>query len=869
MRALILLLIFALGAFAIATKRLQTEQIAHESSFAASIADKIHDEQTEFVAGLEKLSSTISSFPSVQSRNKSESQHLLSAVASANSSIANIMISDAGGTVWASALPLPHEQSLTLRRYFRNALSSGLFSSGDYFDGGMSGAPLMGFAYPVKNWTGTVSNVIVVIAAMKMNSAYYHGDKPVADPSVLITDHSGIILTSSVKMRQAGEKEDPTLFGEMSKGNAEGIFEIGGSGGKQGIYHYRTVRLPHEKVPFLFIRVTVDKERIVNTSTSRAAWHTAAAVAVCLLSACCITLYVRRKNVIGSMRIFQDFADDIVQGNDAVRISDHVPNRELRGLVYAFDEIAGVLSEKTRALRYADTALKQSEKNYRELVEKARIIILKLDGEGKITFVNEYAQLYFGFLERELIGKPVVGTIIPEVESGARHMQEMITHLAQDPSLYASSITENIRKSGERVWVSWSSHMLAEADGGNGGMLAVGQDITDLIRMEESLRMSEQRFRSFVENASDVVFALTPAGIFTYVSPQWKECFGHELSEVIGKSFVPFVHPDDVPVCSTFLALVLQTGKKERGVEYRVRHKNGTWRWYTANGSCLVERDDTVSFIGIGRDITDKKRIQSEQVRAEKLESLNLLAGGIAHNFNNILTGVIGYIAFARKHLKDYDKTAPVLEAAEKSSYRAAGLARQLLTFSKGEVPFRRLTAAGKLVQESISLLLSDSKVEGTIKDRATLQVNVDCEHIKQAFNNVVLNAINSMPGGGVLTVDIDDILLEADNGYLLKAGDYVIITFNDSGSGIAKHHLDKIFDPYFTTRADGIGLGLAAAHAIVTKHEGNISVVSEINYGTTITIILPGFPEKSAGEPAEKDEIMQNAVGVTLLINE
>jgi signal transduction histidine kinase len=273
-------------------------------------------------------------------------------------------------------------------------------------------------------------------------------------------------------------------------------------------------------------------------------------------------------------------------------------------------------------------------------------------------------------------------------------------------------------------------------------------------------------------------------------------------------------------------------------------------------------------FIGFGRDITDLKRIQSEQIKAEKLESLNLLAAGIAHNFNNILTGVIGYIAFARKHLKNHDKTAPMLEAAEKSSYRAARLARQLLTFSKGGVPFRRLTAVDTLVRESMTMFLGGSNIKGIIDDHATLMINVDCEQIKQVINNIIINAMHSMPNGGELAVNLTDLQVDAGNVFLLKPGKHVKIDFEDNGCGIKKEHLDKVFDPYFTTHADGSGLGLSLAHSIIAKHDGEISVSSEADRGTTVTIMLPGFQTVPEENTLEKEEMLRNAVGVTLQLH-
>jgi PAS domain S-box-containing protein len=512
-------------------------------------------------------------------------------------------------------------------------------------------------------------------------------------------------------------------------------------------------------------------------------------------------------------------------------------------------------------------AFKQSEQNYRELVDKAHTIILKMDCDGRITFFNAYAQAFFGFSEQELLGKNVVGTIVPETDSSGRDLKKMIAQLMENPSSLAYSLNENIRKNGERVWVSWGNHKLLDAEGGYRGILSVGQDMTERKQMEEAIRANELRFRSFIETVNDVIFVLTPSGTFSYVSPQWQKCFGYELSEVIGKPFAPFVHPDDVPGCINFLTDVLQSGEQKRGVEYRVLHKNGTWLWYTANGSRLVDPNGSVSLVGIGRDITEYKLIQKELMKTQKLESISFLAAGIAHNFNNVLTGVIGYISFARKHLNDPDKIAPLLEDAEKSSYRAASLARQLLTFSKGGVPYKTLVAPEKLVQESMSLFLSGSKIKGIVDNKSSQTVNVDSEQINQSFNNIILNSVHSMPQGGVITAHIEDLQLEKENRYLLKCGEYVRITFEDCGCGIEEEHLHKVFDPYFTTKPDGSGLGLSTTQSILAKHGGYIDIVSEVNFGTTVTVMLPSSQNAPADDVIETESPGPSPAGVSVLI--
>lgn len=862
----VLMMLFPAGLIVYTGKLLRGHEISEATSIATSAADRIFSNQTRFLSALEQLATSISLLPAVRTHNVSSSEQLLSVLAAANSNVSNILIADPGGSVWASALPLTSGVSVAERRFFKNAQASGMFSSGEYTVSRIGGAPVFGFAYPVKNSSGKISSVIVITVPLEMFNKLYKEEMTSPVSSILLVDHSGIILYSSIDPGLVGRKDRPDLFARMSAGDGGGEFEATGNLGVRRFFSYRAVRLKHESVPYMYIRTGLDKKNVLKSS-NRQVGYMVAALSALLLASFALALYVSKKGIFDKLAQLQAVAARIADGDFSVRMSDNASGGELNGIVRAFDELADNLSSNIITLQDSDTALKQSEKKYRELVEKAHSIILKIDVNGRITYFNEYAESFFGFSEQELLGRNVVGTIVPETESGGCDFQGMVTRLSENPSLYLNNINENIRKNGERVWISWSNHELVDDQGACQGILSVGVDITERKRMEEALRTSEQRFRSFVENANDVVFALTASGVFSYVSPQWKESFGYELSDVIGKKFEPFVHPEDVTACQTFLATVLEKGEKQRGVEYRVLHKNGTWLWYTANGSRIVDQDGSVSFIGIGRDITEQKLAQNELIKTQKLESISVLAAGIAHNFNNVLTGVIGYISYARKHLDDYGKAAPILEAAEKSSYRAASLARQLLTFAKGGVPFRAPVAAEKLVQESMSLFLSGSSIKGIVDNRATQTVSVDSQQINQAFNNIVINSVHSMPSGGVLTAHIEDFRLEDDNVYRLNPGNYVRIIFKDCGCGIEKEHLHKVFDPYFTTHSNGTGLGLSTTHSIITKHNGHIDIVSEVNRGTTVTVLLPGSETLFSDAHVEAGKTAENPAGVPVLI--
>jgi CheY-like chemotaxis protein len=222
-----------------------------------------------------------------------------------------------------------------------------------------------------------------------------------------------------------------------------------------------------------------------------------------------------------------------------------------------------------------------------------------------------------------------------------------------------------------------------------------------------------------------------------------------------------------------------------------------------------------------------------------------VFAAGIAHDFNNLLTGILGYISLAQLVAQMDTKVIAYLTEAEQACQRATALTQQLLTFAKGGAPVRHTVSLVELLKESVGFALRGANVRGDIQIAADLwPVDVDAGQINQVIHNIVLNAVQAMPGGGTVAVRAENIVFEAGAPFPLREGQYVKITIQDYGCGILKEVLSNIFDPYFTTKAEGSGLGLTTAYAIVTKHDGYITVTSEVGLGTTVVIFLPASPQ-------------------------
>ena len=249
--------------------------------------------------------------------------------------------------------------------------------------------------------------------------------------------------------------------------------------------------------------------------------------------------------------------------------------------------------------------------------------------------------------------------------------------------------------------------------------------------------------------------------------------------------------------------------------------------------------------------IAERQRMEEELLKARKIKSVGVLAAGIAHDFNNLLAGILGYVSLAKVVAQTDATMVAYLTEAEQACQRATALTQQLLTFAKGGAPVRYTVSIVELLKECVGFVLRGANVRGDIQIAADLwPVDVDAGQINQVIHNVVLNAMQAMPDGGTVQVRAENVVLAAGVPFTLPEGHYVKITVQDPGCGIPKEVLSNIFDPYFTTKAEGSGLGLTTAYAIVIKHEGYITIASEVDVGTTVVIYLPASQKATVSAP-------------------
>ena len=390
--------------------------------------------------------------------------------------------------------------------------------------------------------------------------------------------------------------------------------------------------------------------------------------------------------------------------------------------------------------------------------------------------------------------------------------------------------------------VKWLHFKSSPESLGNGDVLwhGVVTDNTERRRTEKALRESEERYRAQFNRAGDGIFILSPDGTLVEVNESMARMHGYTVQELQQINLQYLGTPETSRLAPERIRRLLAGESLTFEVEHY--HKDGHVFPLEVSASLIISGGN--SYIqSFHRDITERKKHENEQLRVEKLESLGVLAGGIAHDFNNILTVIKGNLSFAQIFLDATHKSYKPLVEAEKASVRATEISHQLMNFARGGEPVKKLVSLQHLVSESVSFGLHGSNVLGSVDIPDSIHaIEADEGQMSQMFHNIIINATQGMPEGGTLTVTAQNEKLFNTNAMALPGGSYVRLSITDQGCGISDDDMNRIFDPYFTTKSAGNGLGLASVHSIVSRHGGHIGASSVVGKGTTFIIHLPSI---------------------------
>ncbi len=485
-------------------------------------------------------------------------------------------------------------------------------------------------------------------------------------------------------------------------------------------------------------------------------------------------------------------------------------------------------------------SLAESEARWRATFEHAPVGIFTVDAADRFLLVNRRYCEITGYTPEEIRSRTRIDVVHPDDRSRDAEVARRVRSGEIDVGTLER---RGQRRDGTTFWGEITLTREAGASGGAAHMIGVLEDVT-------SRHEAEEKFREIAERSLAGILIVQDERV-VYANPAACQIAGVEATVLLregARVIEDVVHPDDRRMLVEARQRELtQQEAAPSDVAYRVVRPDGTVRKVRRLRQRILHGGHTAALLTL-LDVTEQERAEEELRKAQRLESLGLVAAGIAHDFNNLLTSVFGQVELARGHVGPSSPAAGELDVALSAVSRARDLTRQLLTFATGGAPERRILDVRRLLEDATRLGLGGSSLRARFELEPGLpSVEADEGQMSQMLNNLLVNARHAMAGSGEVVLRAHRRSLRDGEVPGLEAGDFVELSVRDRGHGIAPEILHRVFDPFFTTRPSGTGLGLATSYSIVRRHGGHIGIESEIGEGTTVTVLLPA----AHGSPA------------------
>ncbi len=553
-------------------------------------------------------------------------------------------------------------------------------------------------------------------------------------------------------------------------------------------------------------------------------------------------------------------SDDEILGTFA--LYDSRPARPSESLQTLIDEACALARVAIERHRDAE-ALEASERRRREFMDRSPVGIYRTTPSGEIRYANDAFAQMLGVDRAEALAP----YNLQDGALGTYDRQAFKATLEEEGSVVQRESTFQ-RVDGDEVHVLESAH-LAEEDG-EPVYVGIVEDITDRKEAEVALRKSRERWQHLVENQQDAIH-ISVDGIIQYVNPAGVDLVGADAADdVVGRSLHSFLTSEAAKAALSERLEQVRQGHTVPPKEHEIARLDGERR-VVESYAVPVEYKGERAAQGIIRDLTERKRTQKQLRRAQKMETVGTLAGGIAHDFTNIIHAVKAYVQLVQDDLADEDASQALLGQAAQGLDRAEGLVDKLLTFSRRETTHEPVRVGlGDIVRESIDLVRPSLPESVTVRTdlNAACPILGDPGELHQVATNIMTNAAQAMTGRdgdsqNVLDVDIRRVDVDADlarRHLNLEPGQYVRLSISDTGPGMDAATQERIFEPFFTTKevGEGTGLGLSVVHGIVQSHDGEIVVYSEPGEGTTFNLYFPHAPandDRVAAPPPDTAE--------------
>jgi len=838
----------------------RTDTILKAEKDAGIVALSLAAQQEKIAIATKQMLCTLAQLPEVQALNADACNRLLRNLQEKNPLYATMLAVGADGNLFAASAPFEPGTNLSDRKHVRDAIRTRDFSVGEYMVGRVTRVPVLSYSYPVLDAGKNL--VAVVIASFRLDgySDFLAKAHLPADSAVVFSDHAGILLFRIPENSIAPGTPIPEDVFDYIKGSGseQGTYEKPGQDGIPRFYAFHRLRLNESSQPYMTIIAGFSKEPIFDAANHEML-NDLARLGIAALSALCLAWFFGRYAFVKPINRLVESTRQFAMGQPDARTGLPHSSDELGQLAKSFDEMVTLLRERDALRNRAEEALRRSEERFSKTFQCAPML-MTLTSMEDCTYidVNDKFLQVSGFTREEVLGKNSAELGWMSSEERDRLYEEVKTNGRID------GMEIRFRAgSGREVYCMYHGELITT--GGLPHLLAIGQDITERKQIEEALLESERHFRMFVENAPDAVFVQTD-GRFVYLNPSALQLFGASSpDELIGTSVLERCDPLLRDTIKHRIRLLNEEKKPAPRLEQKYFKLDGTPVDVDVTAVPISYRNRNGGLVFV-RDITELKQAADERQgleaklrQAQKLEAIGTLAGGIAHDFNNILAPIIGYTEMA---LSDIVPSSPLRDGLEQTLFaamRAKDLVRQILAFAKSSKEEEKIRVSiGPVIKEALKLLRAS--LPSSIEMKLSIEDGVaiaDATQIHQVVMNLCTNSAHAMNGVGILTVNLSKVALKGNRPADLSApelppGSYLKLSVSDTGCGMDRKTMDRIFDPYFTTKevGKGSGLGLAVVHGIVKRHDGAIAVQSAPGKGTTFDIYIPAAPGRITTEP-------------------
>ncbi len=534
--------------------------------------------------------------------------------------------------------------------------------------------------------------------------------------------------------------------------------------------------------------------------------------------------------------------------------------------MYKGEEVVGIqgIYRDITAHREAVEALKENERFLQSIFDAIRDGISILDRDLTVIRVNQWMEQMYAE-QQPLVGKKCY-VVYQHRTSVCPWCPSVHTLETGEPN---SGIVPYPSGDHPTGWIELSAFPLRDAEGRLQGVIEYVKDITERVQTEEALRESEARYRTLVETSPDAITLTGLDGSILMLNQQALEMYGVEDAQtIVGRSAFDFVAAEDRPRAIENAQKVLDTGSI-RAIEYTMIREDGTPFPVELSASLVVDaQGQPQAFIGVTRDLTERRRLEEQFRQSQKMETVGRLAGGIAHDFNNLLTAIEGYASLALDALDPTDPVYQDVDEVLRSAERASSLVDKLLAFSRRQIIEQKVLDLNDLVsnlEKMLSRLIGEEIELGVLPASVPCLVKVDPGQIEQVLVNLAVNARDAMPHGGkvaIRTAPVQTVEQPAWGGEIIPDESFILLAVSDNGVGMTEAIQAHLFEPFFTTKeaGQGTGLGLATVYGIIKQHQGYLAVDSEPGRGTTFRIYFPRvdgdieeLPTIAAGEPVPR----------------